>query len=95
MACVVVTLLVIGFLIVEHYLSDDLYEGLKRNWSPEYVRRHRIALKLVATVFISYCWILELFPGTRSLSLEIFWLIAVLTVAVGIWVLLGKGVRKI
>jgi hypothetical protein len=90
MGCLIATLFVIGFLVVEHSLRDVLYESIAKKWSNEYVRRQRLVLKLFAASALVYLWAISLVQEIRVYSTELFLLMAVVFAALGVWVLLGS-----
>ncbi|MBC8063933.1 MAG: hypothetical protein H7Y17_03825 [Chlorobia bacterium] len=86
---VVMTLFLIAVLVAEHFLSEVIYDSVAERFSKEYVRRQRITFKLSALLILVYIWAITLDKDFRFIANELFWLMMLPMLGLGVWTLLG------
>lgn len=86
---IVITLFLAGALVAEHYLADILYSSLEKRCSKEYVRRQRISSKVSGLLILGFIWAIALDKDFRFLSNQLFWLLGLAMIILGVWTLHG------
>ncbi len=62
---------------------------METQYSKEYVRRFRIFLRLFAVLMVAMIWAVTLIDDLKLVANQLFWLLAIVTGALGFWTMLG------